>query len=80
MRGQGNKLNVGPKTKKRLSEVSSLKWNLKKGQMELMRWWVLGHTSPLIGAFLVVPCFQWLFFTTRNNHWERNDPKRLLRD
>jgi hypothetical protein len=52
----------------------------KKGQMELMRWWVLGHTSPLIGAFLVVPCSQWLFFTTRNNHWERNDPKRLLRD
>jgi len=31
----------------------------KKGQMELMRWWVLGHTSPLIGAFLVVPCSQW---------------------
>jgi len=29
-RGQGNKLNVGPKTKKRPSEVSSHKWNLKR--------------------------------------------------
>ncbi len=32
MRGQGNKLNVGPKTKKRPSEVSSHKWNLKKAK------------------------------------------------